>query len=149
MATHGLFTEQDLPAGPLTLGTIWTLLPYENEIVTIDLSPPELLALANELLNARKPLPLMGAIPIFQHQGRTIRVGGFLSNSGAQLPERPMYRVALNSYDAQSGGGRYPVLARLAADPANLRLLHRIRVRDSLVGFMTDLKKVGRNDLLV
>ncbi len=149
LVAHGLFTEKDLAAGPLTLGAIWTLLPYENEIVTIDLLPPELLVVANELLNARKPLSLMGVAAVVQREGRLLKVSRLLTASGAPLPDRPMYRVALNSYDAQSGGGRYPILAQLAANPARHRLLHRIRVRDALVGFMTEHGKVGRAQLLV
>lgn len=71
------------------------------------------------------------------------------SGDGSPLPDKPRYRVALNSYDAQSGGQRLLVVARLAADPQNRRMLHDVEIRGALIDFFAARQNVGRASLLV
>ena len=70
------------------------------------------------------------------------------SGDGFPLPDKPRYRVALNSYDAQSGGQRLLVVARLAADAANRRVLHDMEIRGALIDFFADRQTISRAALL-
>jgi hypothetical protein len=65
------------------------------------------------------------------------------------LPDKPRYRVALNSYDAQSGGQRLLKVARLAAAPENRRVLHDMEIRAALIDFFATRQRVSRASLLV
>ncbi len=67
---------------------------------------------------------------------------------GSPLPDKPRYRVALNSYDSQSGGQRHLEVARLVAQPANRRVLHAIEIRDALIDFFVTQRTIGKTSLL-
>jgi 2',3'-cyclic-nucleotide 2'-phosphodiesterase (5'-nucleotidase family) len=147
---HGLFDDRSaLAPGPKTIADAWTVLPYENQIVTVDLNGPDLLALAQELGAASEPRSLMGVGFRGQAQGGAYRVDAVLAADGSPLPPRPAYRVALNSYDSQSAGERFPTIGRLVAQPANHRVLHPLRTRDALIDFFVSRRKVSRASLLV
>ena len=148
-AVHGLFSKAELPAGFKTVADMWELLPYENDMVTLELRPLDLLALAKELSAARDPLPLMGARAVGEARAGRMSVNALQALDGSPLSPDRRYRVAFNSYDAQSGGGRYPLLAQLAADPANHRVLHPVCIRDALIGFFGLRGQVSKASLLV
>jgi len=81
--------------------------------------------------------------------GRTFQVDGLCAADGSPLPDKPAYRLALNSYDSQSAGQRFPVLARLVAQPSNRRVLHSLGTRDALIDFFVSRQRIGRSSLLV
>jgi 2',3'-cyclic-nucleotide 2'-phosphodiesterase/3'-nucleotidase len=151
---HGLFeTQRTLLPGPKTVADIWTILPYENQIVTIDLAHDDLLALATELANPREQRDarvLMGlrVVTGADDSGRQ-KVSALTAEDGSTLPVKSSYRIALNSYDSQSGGGRFPLLGQLVANPANRRRLYPTQIRDALIDFFVTRKKIGHASLLV
>jgi hypothetical protein len=65
------------------------------------------------------------------------------------LPQKPVYRVALNSFDSQSGGLRFLTVAKLVARPSSNRVLHTIQTRDALIDFFLTRQKIGHASLLV
>jgi 2',3'-cyclic-nucleotide 2'-phosphodiesterase/3'-nucleotidase len=149
LAVHGLFTKSTMAAGPKTVADFWDLLPYENNVVTLDLHYADLLALAQELALARDPLLLQGVRATGKVAAGRMKIDALKAFDGSPLAADRSYRVAFNSYDAQSGGGRYPLLAQLAADPANRRMLHPVCIRDALVGFFSLRGQVSKASLLV
>ena len=147
---HGLFDDKNgLSAGPKTVADAWTVLPYENQIVTVDLAYADLLAVAQELGASLEPRNLMGLRFNGAATGRTFRVDALLAADGSPLPAKPAYRVALNAYDSQSAGQRFPTLGRLVAQPSNHRVLHSMQTRDALIDFFVTRQKVSRASLLV
>jgi 2',3'-cyclic-nucleotide 2'-phosphodiesterase (5'-nucleotidase family) len=145
---HGTFdTTQPFDVGPKTVADAWNILPYENQIVTVDLTREDLLAIMNEFLQGTDPRGIMGVRINVSPDTKT--VSSISSPDGAPLPGKATYRVALNSYDAQSAGQRFPVTGRLVARPANHRVLHSIEIRDALIDFFVTRKNVGRDSLLV
>ncbi len=147
---HGLFDrEHALAPGAKTVADAWTILPYENQIVTVDLAYADLLALAQELGASLEPRNLMGLRLAGAVTGKTFRVDALRAADGSALPLKPAYRVALNSYDSQSAGQRFPTLGRLVATPSNRRVLHPIQTRDALIDFFVSRQKVSRASLLV
>jgi 5'-nucleotidase / UDP-sugar diphosphatase len=150
VVVHGLFdTRTPLAAGPKTIADAWTVLPYENQIVTIELTRDDLLALVRDLAGARDIRNAMGIRPVIVWTGRVPQVTDLRAADGSPLPDQPRYRVALNSYDAQSGGQRLLQVARLAAAPENRRVLHDVEIRAALVDFFAARQRVGRASLLV
>ena len=65
------------------------------------------------------------------------------------MSSKPTYRIALNSYDSQSGGLRYPTVAKLVARSSSRRVLHAIMIRDALIDFFLARPKVDKAALLV
>ena len=149
---HGLFdATHPLQPGPKTVADAWAILPYENKIVTIELSRDDLLALARELASGtgRDVRNLMGIRVVGIVDANRFSVTDLQAADGSPLPARPTYRIALNSYDSQSAGQRFPTVGRLVARPSSHRVLHDIDVRDALIDFFVSRQKVNRASLLV
>ncbi len=147
---HGLFDDKHpLTAGAKTIADAWSVLPYENRIVTVDLVYADLLALAQELGNSTEPRNLMGLRAVGVAIGKAFRVDALRAVDGSPLPAKPTYRVALNAYDSQSAGQRFPIMGRLVAQPSNHRVLYPMQTRDALIDFFVTRQKVGRASLLV
>ena len=146
---HGLFENaQLLTVGAKTVGDAWSVLPYENDMVTLDLAYPDLLALAREGAVAREPRHLTGLAVAGESVGRNYQVDAVLNPDRTSLTPKPFYRVALNAYDAQSAGQRLPVARQLAASPGNHRVFHSISTRDALIDFFVERGRVGMSSLL-
>jgi 2',3'-cyclic-nucleotide 2'-phosphodiesterase (5'-nucleotidase family) len=145
---HGLFEGcTALAAGPKTIADAWTLLPYENQIVTLELTRSDLLAFVRDLAGKRDVRNALGLRPVLGANGGTVT--DLRAGDGSPLPDQARYRVALNSYDAQSGGQRLLQVARLASAPANRRTLYDIEIRAGLIDFFVTRGKVSRSSLLV
>jgi 2',3'-cyclic-nucleotide 2'-phosphodiesterase (5'-nucleotidase family) len=145
---HGLF-EPVTPwaAGAKSIADAWALLPYENQIVTIELTRADLLAFVRDLAGPRDVRNAMGIRPVLDPAGG--QVNELRAADGSPLPDKPRYRVALNSYDAQSGGQRLLTVARLAAQPDNRRVLYDVEIRGALIDFFAARGRVDRACLLV
>ncbi|MCE0523060.1 MAG: bifunctional metallophosphatase/5'-nucleotidase [Methylacidiphilales bacterium] len=147
---HGLFDHKN-PLGPgsKTVADTWDILPYENDIVTIEVSRDDLLAIARDLGSGREYRSVMGVTVVGTSRGHWFQVDDLRAADGSPLPDKPSYRIAFNSYDSQSGGGRFTTVGRLVRDSANKRILYAIDTRDALIDFFVTRQKVGKASLLV
>lgn len=146
---HGLFDKHLLAPGTKTVADTWTLLPYENEIVTIDLTYEDFLTLARDFGSGREFRNLMGVRVVSASSGTQFTISELRAVDGSLLPIKPTYRIALNSYDSQSAGRRFPTVAKLVVNPSSHRVLHPIQIRDALIDFFVTRQKVGQASLLV
>ena len=147
---HGLFDDKhSLAPGTKTVADAWTILPYENQIVTIELSRDELLALARDIGAGHEFRNIMGMSVVGSRNGTGFQVDDLRANDGSPLPAKPAYRIALNSYDSQSAGQRFTTVAKLVAQASSLRVLHPIQIRNALIDFFVTRQKVGKSSLLV
>ncbi|MEJ0000245.1 MAG: bifunctional UDP-sugar hydrolase/5'-nucleotidase [Verrucomicrobiota bacterium] len=148
---HGLFENpRTLVPGPKTVADAWTILPYENGIVTAELSYGDLLAVARELGASTEARSLMGVrVAGGPAAGGGFRVDALQAADGAPLAANGTYRLACNAYDAQSAGQRFPVLARVVAQAGARRVLHPVSTRDALIDFFAERGQVSRAALLV
>ncbi len=123
--------------------------PYENEIVTVELSRDDLLALARDFVSGHDFRNLMGVRVVGFKAGNAFQIGDLRAADGSPLPLKPTYRLALNSYDSQSGGQRFLTVAKLVANASNHRVLHPIQIRDALIDFFMTRQKISKASLLV
>jgi len=138
---HGmLFTEEPWPAGRKTIRDTWEIIPFENFIVTAELTLEALKAVAAESWAARRPL--MGLQAIYAGRGREMKCVSIKDGSGRELEASRRFRIAVNSYDAAGGGGRLEILRRVMDEPASKRTLHRLQSRALLVDLMRDRSPV-------
>jgi 2',3'-cyclic-nucleotide 2'-phosphodiesterase (5'-nucleotidase family) len=151
VVAHGLFDPRGpITAGAKTVADAWTILPYENQVVTMELTHEDLLAFVRDLASVRDVRNAMGIRPVLDAAARKYPVvTGLLAADGSPLPDKTRFRVALNSYDAQSGGQRLLQVARLASAPENRRVLHDVEIRSALIDFFATRQRVSRASLLV
>lgn len=127
---HGTFSKDDIPAGELTVADCWKLLPYENGLVTAELTAEELAAIAGEDKGSRTLWPFE------LKQDGAGAVTGFLYK-GQPVDPAKRYRIAFNTYDAQSGGRSLPRLHEIVNRPAGKRTPTPVATRDALIAFLS------------
>jgi 2',3'-cyclic-nucleotide 2'-phosphodiesterase/3'-nucleotidase len=146
---HGLFMEdRDLAAGQQTIGNMWEIIPYENRLATAEFTGAELGRVMEEMYSAKYSTHQLDGFRVTTEGPKTkIKVTGIFTPDGVPVDPAKKYRIALNAYDAQSGGQRYPRLNETCYQAgANLKL-HSCESRDALIDFLTEKKKLGPDDL--
>ena len=117
-----------LGPGPLTVGRMFELMPFENMMIVLDMSAAEVDSLANELAdNGGDPIAGFSFV-IDGNRATDVRV------AGAPLDPNRTYRLVTSDYLA-NGGGPYEVLWRVTEREELSYLL-----RDA---FIEHLKAIG------
>ena len=129
---HGVLAKVPLEKGEVvTREKLFQVIPYENTIVTCELTAAELERIVSEQWTLRKAYTFCGL------WGATAQVGEkhsrLLSTGLDKQPvdTRKRYRVALNSHTA-AGGGRTPVLTEILRNPETHVTDTGISTRDAL-----------------
>jgi 5'-nucleotidase / UDP-sugar diphosphatase len=131
---HGTFGSGDIPAGTITVGDCWRIIPYENLLVVAELSAAELAEIVAEDATVSRSDRQLSDFEIgFDPQGRLARLA--YRGEPVEDPQR-RFRIAFNSYDSQSGGGRLPVLHKAVSAPAARRLATTIDTRGALIAHL-------------
>ncbi|MGJ8634509.1 MAG: bifunctional metallophosphatase/5'-nucleotidase [Luteolibacter sp.] len=125
---HGTFGTKTIPAGPVTVADAWKILPYENTLVTVTLTPAQLLEIIAEDRKTYSDRTLYPYEVIFEE-----RVPTRILKDGSDLPPEKPITVAFNSYDSQSGGHRLLRLRELVHLPTSNRTPINLSTRDGLI----------------
>ena len=131
---HGTFATGDIPPGKLTVADCWRLIPYENMLVTANVSAADLIAIVQE--DARQ-----------KDSDRTLWpfevVAAGLRLNGAEVPADRRFTVAFNAYDAQSGGQRLMKTREILATDSARRRTSSIDTRSALIDGFLDCGTIG------
>src|SRR3989440_4276992 len=142
---HGAFDDRaTLVAGPKTLNDIWNLIPYENYIVTAQLSSEEIKAVMEEVFTSHEKRNLLGLEVKTQGRGIDCRIVSMTLPNGQSLERNKKYVIALNSFDSRSCGHEFMKLRALLERPAAQYVLHPVQTRDALIGYFQRHKIVHR-----
>jgi 2',3'-cyclic-nucleotide 2'-phosphodiesterase/3'-nucleotidase len=142
---HGAFDDRaGLVAGPKTLNDIWSLIPYENYIVTAQLSPEEIKTVMEEVFTSHEKRNLLGFEVKTQGRGDDYRIASMNLVDGRSLDRNKKYVIAFNSFDSRSGGHHFMKLRALLERPEANCVLHPVQTRDALTGYFQRHKIVHR-----
>src|SRR5262249_997800 len=142
---HGVFDENaELSAGPTTVNDIWNILPYDNFIVTASLSPDEIKTVMEEVYATHEPRRLMGIEVKVEGRGLDRRITSMMFPDGRSLERGKKYVIAVNSFDARSGGHHFVKLRALLERPEANYVLHAVQTRDALIDYFRRHKVVHR-----
>lgn len=137
---HGVFSTERLPAGPVTLRDVWRIVPYDNAVAVLSLNRQNILDLLEEslaFLGTERYVPLTGlSYDLYPNAEPGNRVRNLRFPDGTPLHGTKRYAVALNSYMLAGGGGRFPRLVRIAADPATRLRIHPLPTRDMVADWL-------------
>jgi 5'-nucleotidase/UDP-sugar diphosphatase len=137
---HGTFGSGDLEPGRLTVGDCWRIIPYENMLVTAEVTAAELATIVAEDAAIRDSDRTLWPFEVTRDgQGKVTRI----ALDGAELPADRRVRIAFNSYDAQSGGRRMMKTRDILAAPAAKRTTTAIDTRRALISGLLDRGTVG------
>ncbi|MBL8148704.1 MAG: 5'-nucleotidase C-terminal domain-containing protein [Blastocatellia bacterium] len=125
----------EIPAGDITIGTIFQLMPFDNEITTIELTGSDLIALFESM--APNIVGFGAAI-----SGAELKYaeGKFVSATvgGNQIDPNHLYTMAITDY-LYSGGGDYPLLRR-GKNYSKTGVL----LRDAIIDYIKSEQAAGR-----
>ena len=137
---HGTFGTGDLLPGRLTVGDCWKVIPYENLLVTAEVTARDLLAIVAE--DAKQKDSDRTLWPLEVVSGPDGAPTGLRGN-GTDLPPDHRLVVALNAYDAQSGGRRLMKTRALLSAPEAHRRVSRIDTRSALIDGLLERGTIG------
>jgi 2',3'-cyclic-nucleotide 2'-phosphodiesterase (5'-nucleotidase family) len=142
---HGVFDENaNLIAGSKTVNDIWNVIPYENFIVTADLSPDEIKAVMEEVYASHERRNLLGFKVKLEGRGSNCRITSITMQDGRPLDRGKKYVIAFNSFDSRSAGHHFMKLRALLETPSANWAIHPVQTRDALIDYFRRHKVVHR-----
>jgi 2',3'-cyclic-nucleotide 2'-phosphodiesterase (5'-nucleotidase family) len=142
---HGVFDEKaNLIAGPKTVSDIWNVIPYENYIVTAELTPEEIKAVMEEVYASHERRNFLGFEVKTEGRGSDRRIVSMTLADGRPLDSGKKYVVAFNTFDSRSAGHHFMKLRALLETSAVNCALHPLQTRDALVDYFRRHKIVRK-----
>jgi 2',3'-cyclic-nucleotide 2'-phosphodiesterase (5'-nucleotidase family) len=133
---HGVFDEKNnFGAGPKTISDIWRLIPFENYLVTAELTPEEIKTVMEEVYASREPRNLLGFEIETEGVGHERRITAMRLADGRTLERGKRYLIAFNTFDSRSGGHRFMKLRALLETPATKCTFHPVQTRDAMIDY--------------
>ena len=127
----------DLPAGPLTFGQVYEMLPFDNTVAVLQLSGAELRRLL-ELAHSTDRgavFPVSGLELTLARCPGPQRLQGVTLAGGGALEPGKTYRVALPDFLARGGDGLAPVIRALPPERVDLTPVSGMDLRDAVVAY--------------
>jgi 5'-nucleotidase / UDP-sugar diphosphatase len=132
---HGTFATGPLPAGQVTVADCWRIIPYENLLVTGELTGAELMDVLAEDANDKRSDRMLWPFEVKRDaQGKPLAI----LRDGEPVAAERRFTIACNSYDAQSGGRRLLRMREILAQPAAKRKTTSIDTRTALIDALLD-----------
>ena len=134
MTNGGLRAE--LPAGPVTLGSVFELMPFENELVVLDAPGPVVQQLFDYAAHAKMAVSGATYTITFDGQPKDIRIGG----QPFDVNQNRTWDIAVSDYLATGGDnmGFFKVLT-----PRHTNILLRTAIADHIRALTKAGKPVG------
>jgi len=140
---HGLFVSNaDFSEGEKVIADFWNVMPYENRVVTARLLPSEIAEIAQEVFTASSKRNFMGIVVQTEGRGRSMKVVDLRDEAGNALESSRRYTLAMNSYDAQSGGQLFPRLREIIRGAEAGMQLHEVQTRAAMIDYFTKRGRV-------
>jgi 2',3'-cyclic-nucleotide 2'-phosphodiesterase/3'-nucleotidase len=142
---HGTFDDKaDLVAGPKTVNDVWNIIPYENYIVTAQLSPEEIKLAMEDVFASHETRNLLGFEVKTEGRGDDCKIVSMTLANREPLDRNKKYVLAFNSFDARSGGHHFMKLRAFLERPGANCILRPAQTRDALVDYFQRHKIVRR-----
>ena len=133
---HGVFDENaNLTAGPKTVNDIWNVIPYENYIVTAELTSDEIKSFMEEVYASHERRNLLGFQVRLEGRGADCRITSMTLQDGRPLDRSKEYVIAFNSFDSRSAGHHFMRLRALLEMPVAKCVMHPVQTRDALINY--------------
>jgi len=137
---HGTFGTGNLPPGDVTVADCWKMLPYENLLTVAEVSGSELVEIAAEDRKDRQSDRALWPFELeLDRDNKPVR---FLFKGKPVEPDR-RFKIAFNSYDAQSGGQKLMRLREILAAPDAKRQPTTIETRGALIDGILNRKEIA------
>jgi 2',3'-cyclic-nucleotide 2'-phosphodiesterase (5'-nucleotidase family) len=137
---HGTFGTGDIQPGKLTVADCWKIIPYENMLVTAEVSASDLLVIVGEDARQKdsdRTLWPFDVVADGNGKPASLRL------NGADVAADRRFAIAFNAYDAQSGGRRLMKTRDILAAHAARQRTSPIDTRSALIDGLLDRGTIG------
>jgi 5'-nucleotidase / UDP-sugar diphosphatase len=142
---HGVFDENaNLVAGPRTVNDVWNVIPYENYVVTAELTLDEIKVVMEEVYASHERRNLLGIEVKTTGRGYDRRITSATLEDGRPLERGKRYVIAFNSFDSRSAGHHFMKLRALLETPSANCVMHPVQTRDALIDYFRRHKIVHK-----
>jgi 2',3'-cyclic-nucleotide 2'-phosphodiesterase (5'-nucleotidase family) len=143
---HGLLDDRVmLRQGTLREADAWKVVPYENTVGVIEITPAELKEILEENADSRDRFRGIGGLKMKLRmsapQGE--RVVALTDRDGKPLDDSQRYKVAFNSYELASGGLRFSKLREIAERPSSKLVEYDFQTRESVIRYIEKQKELN------
>jgi len=118
---HGILSDKSIPAGEIHVSDVWKIVPYENTIGCLWLTPAEIRSIMEDACAYLGESRYFGAwglqYEVYPKAPKGKRIRNLRAADGSALHGRRRIKTAINSYHLAGGGGRFPSLVELANSP--------------------------------
>lgn len=140
LVLHGILDETDLNPGDIRMADVWRIVPYENRVALLQVTPSELLEILSENAEQRRAHAFMG-LHGARYRWETDAAGvrrpaGLVLADGTVPHPRQRLRLAINSYVLASGGGRYTKLRAISERPETRTRILEIDTRTAVIEYI-------------
>lgn len=144
---HGAFSRDPVAPGEKTLADLWEIIPYENRIVSASVTGEQLRGIVEEAF-ANFGNPRLVGFKVETHRvDRKKKIAAITDRDGMPVTKEKKYRIAFNSYDAQSGGRKLPFLRETLLKPAAETVYHPVDTRAALTDYFLDEETVDSDKI--
>jgi 2',3'-cyclic-nucleotide 2'-phosphodiesterase (5'-nucleotidase family) len=145
---HGVLDRRaTLVKGPVTMGDVWRIVPYENTIGVAWLTPAELREVLDESAGAYEKPEFRGIWGLKWTFDPTAPAGQRVLElrraDRGELPKGERLAVAFNSYELASGGLRWVKLRDVVGRPGVRLVEYDFQTRDALAGFVRRHQRIS------
>ncbi len=132
----------DIPSGELTYGDVYSVLPFENTVATLNLTGEELSRLLYAAYGPRRGIYQQSGLQIALIRcPDSVRLMSIkLADGKPILPDR-RYKVTMPDFLASGGDGLAPVISTLPTGQIDLGASRELGLRDSLAAFIQKQKR--------
>lgn len=142
---HGTFDDNaDLVAGRKTVNDVWNIIPFENYIVTAQLSLEEIKLAMEDVFASHEKRNLLGFELKTEGRRDNCKIVSMALVNREPLDRNKKYVIAFNSFDARSGGHHFMKLRAFLERPEAKCILHPVQTRDAVIGYFQRHKIVRR-----
>ncbi len=126
----------DLASGPLTYGSVYEVLPFDNAVATLDITGDQLVTLVRAAYSAKKGVfQISGLELVLDRCPGPNRLKSVHLPGGHGVDPNVRYRVVLPDFLARGGDGLGPILATIDPRQVELGETRGSNLRDELVDF--------------
>lgn len=133
---HGSLSEGEIPQGEISYRDVWKIVPYENTIGVLSMTPAQIRSVLEENHSRRMYHYSLGPFGFnfeLVDESGVARVRKLRDQNGKALHARKKYRVAFNSYVLASGGERHMTVRRIADTPESRLEMLTVDTRSAVV----------------
>lgn len=123
----------DLKPGELTYGALYEVLPFDNNVATLELTGAQLIRMFETLLSSHHGIPQIAGLRLRVEQcSDGARVIEAKDGRGRPIAPNQLYRMAMSDFLAMGGDGLTEFLAGIPDERKDLGITRELNLRDAI-----------------